>query len=245
MKAIILAAGYGSRLLPVTRDVPKCLVRVGGTEILLLQLRALAAAGIGEAVVVTGYRRAQVDAFVAEAMPLAVTTRFNPFWSVANSIGSVWVARDALADDFCLLNGDTVFGPGVLATALTDAREGVGLLVEPVAGATPDDMLVAAPHGRVEAVAKDMDAARATHRSLGVIVGRGPNGYGEALDQVIGAPEGQSSYHHAVIDRMAQDGVPVAAIGRAAGMWQEIDRPEDIRAWASANDAAHAGGGAA
>ena len=75
----------------------------------------------------------------------------------------------------------------------------------------------------------------------GVILGRGAdNPYGDALEQVIAAPEGQSSYHHAVIDRLAQDGVTVAAVERAAGRWQEIDRPEDVAAWA----AAHGGAGA-
>lgn len=241
MKAIILAAGYGSRLLPVTRDVPKCLVRVGGREILALQLAALAAAGVTEAVVVTGYRHAQVAAFLAAGTPIPARTRFNPFWSVANSIGSVWEAREELMGDFCLMNGDTVFDPGVLAAAIGGAGEAVSLVVEPLAGAALDDMLVSVRAGRVAAVAKDLPAEQATHRSLGVILGRGAdNPYGDALEQVIAAPEGQSSYHHAVIDRLAQDGVTVAAVERAAGRWQEIDRPEDVAAWAEA----HGGAGA-
>src|SRR3546814_12492201 len=112
MKGIILSAGNGSRLLPLTRDMPKCLVDVDGRSILDWQLRALAEAGVTNAAVVVGYRARRVQAHLdATAPPLPVDLVYNPFWRVASSIGSVWAARDHLDGPFVLTNGDTVFEP--------------------------------------------------------------------------------------------------------------------------------------
>jgi choline kinase len=235
MKAVILSAGYGSRLLPLTMEIPKCLVKVQGREILLRQLATLAEAGIEEAAIVVGYRHRQVRQFIAErALPLRVSTVFNPFWSVSNSIGSVWVAREHLLEPFCLLNGDTIFDETVLTEALRQPPPGIGLLVEATRGNVLDDMRVAVEAGRVTAVAKDLDPARTTHRSLGVITSTGRDGaYAGALQTVIERDSGHAAYHHAIVAELAAT-VGVSAIEHHAGKWQEIDRPEDIDAWGQA-----------
>lgn len=234
MKAILLAAGQGSRLLPLTLERPKCLVPVGGRAILDHQLAACAAAGVEAAVVVGGYRIAQIAAHLAarpaDALPVRLV--FNPFWAVASSIGSVWAARDLLDDAFLLMNGDTLFDPDALRFAVAKAAPGVSLLVDPLDGpAEVDDMLVAVERARVTAVAKTLAPARATHRSLGVVVAGAGSGYAAALDSVIGVDDGIHAFHHAIIDRLARAG-SVAALSLPPGIaWQEVDRPEDIARW--------------
>jgi choline kinase len=230
--AIILSAGQGSRLLPITALRPKCLVEVAGRTLLAQQLEALAAAGIAGATVVTGYRHRQVQEALAGPQPLSVETRFNPFWAVASSIGSVWIARDRLHRPFCLMNGDTLFDPEILAAALTAPGAGLGLVVEPIDDASYDDMLVQVTGGIVQAVGKDLAETQASHRSLGVIVaGERHADYAQALEEAIAERNGAGAYHHDVIDRLAQAGAAVAAIERAPGYWREIDRPEDITVW--------------
>ncbi|MBB4616587.1 NTP transferase domain-containing protein [Sphingomonas abaci] len=234
MKAILLAAGQGSRLLPLTLERPKCLVPVGGRAILDHQLDACAAAGVEEAVVIGGYRIAQIAAHLAarpsDALPVRLV--LNPFWAVASSIGSVWAARDLLGDAFLLMNGDTVFDPDALRFAAAHAGAGVSLLVDPLDGpAEPDDMLVTVAGSRVTAVAKTLGPALASHRSLGVVVARAGSGYAAALEAVIGGPEGIHAFHHAILDRLARDDA-VAALALPSGLaWQEVDRPEDIARW--------------
>ncbi len=237
MQAVILSAGIGSRLLPLTREIPKCLVEVGGRSILDHQLEALHVAGIERAVIVGGYRYRQIGAHLARAAPLLpVRLVFNPFWSVASSIGSVWMARDLLADPFCLMNGDTVFAADLLAAAVQAPGEGVGLLVEPLRAAALDDMLATVANRQVCAVAKDLPLDVATHRSLGVIVSNGGDAYVHALENVIARPGGLNAFHHAVIAELAGY-APVRAIVAGEGAWQEIDQPEDIVAW-TGHDAA-------
>ena len=232
MQAVILSAGIGSRLLPLTREIPKCLVEVGGRSILDRQLDALHAAGIEQAVIVGGYRYRQIGAHLARSTPpLPVRLLFNPFWSVASSIGSVWMARDLLDAPFCLMNGDTVFAADLIAAAVRAPGEGVGLLVEPLRVAAPDDMLVTVANRQVCAVAKDLPLDVATHRSLGVIVSNGGDAYARALESVIAQPGGLDAFHHAIIADLAAY-APVRAIVAGEGAWQEIDQPEDIAAWA-------------
>ena len=91
MRAIIISAGQGTRLLPLTMKAPKCLIEVHGRTILDHQIQALHAAGINEIIVVGGYRVAQIRDHLARlAAPPVVRLLINPFWSVASSIGSVW-----------------------------------------------------------------------------------------------------------------------------------------------------------
>lgn len=243
--AVIVSAGRGSRLLPLTEAMPKCLVPVGGRAILDHQLDALAEAGVRRAVVVAGYRAEQVEAHLArrrnERMGGGVDARmvFNPAWDGASSIASVRAAEAYVAGPFLLMNGDTVFEGRVIATALAAAGPGVNLAVEraPVLGGEVafelDDMRVAIDAGLVTAVAKTLPDTIATHRSLGLIVCRDADGggYGSALRRVIDAPDGLQSYHHDVIDLLARErGVRAIEI---AGGWREIDRPQDIAAWSA------------
>ena len=237
MKAIILAAGHGSRLLPLTLSTPKCLVEVGGRAILDHQLDAVAAAGFDGAVIVGGYRIDQVAAHLGGRRGDPPTELvFNPFWSIANSIGSVWAARAHLEAPFALMNGDTLFDTAILQVARADcgradAAPGVTLVVERLAEAGLDDMLVEADGDQVLAVGKHLVGHQATDRSLGLILSSGGTAYADALRAVIGEDDGIHAYHHAVVRRVAQ-GPGVRALRIAPGVrWQEIDRPEDIVQW--------------
>jgi choline kinase len=232
MKGIILCAGQGSRLLPLTLEMPKCLVKVQGQEILLHQLSALHTAGIRQAAIVIGYQHRQVLAFLERELPVEVFPIFNPFWSVASSIGSVWSARGHLAEPFCLMNGDTVFDASMIDGAVRQAKPGINLLVEETHDLEFDDMRVTVEAGSVVAVSKALPTEKTTHRSLGVILSNDTRGrYLKALDEVISATDGYKAFHHAVIARLAET-AGVHAISRDAGAWQEIDRPEDIERWA-------------
>ncbi len=232
MKAIILAAGHGSRLLPLTLTTPKCLVEVGGRAILDHQLDAVSAAGFDGAVIVGGYRIDQIDAHLAgRDGGLPTTLVFNPFWSVANSIGSVWAASAHLHTPFALMNGDTLFDAAILRGARARSAAGVTLVVEPLEQPGLDDMLVEADGERVIAVGKHLVGHQATDRSLGLILSAGGTAYAEALRAVIGEPDGLHAYHHAVVRRVAERS-GVRALRIAPDLrWQEIDRPEDIAQW--------------
>lgn len=232
MKAIVISAGQGTRLLPLTQHIPKCLVEVSGRAILDHQISALHAAGIEEVIVVGGYRAEHIREHLAQRPP-PIRTRLliNPFWSVASSIGSVWAARDYLDSPFCLINGDTIFDASVFEHALANIRPGVNLLVEAAATPAEDDMRVQVRNLKVVAVGKDLPLRDTTHRSLGVVLSPDTGGvYRQALQTVIERPDGHNAYHHAVIHHLARTN-EVTAIPNQGGLWCEVDRPEDIEQW--------------
>src|SRR5688500_437520 len=109
MKAIILSAGQGSRLGHLVDDRPKCLIDFGGRTLLDRQLDTLGANGVAEVVVVTGFHDELVEAAIAARTGgPAVRTIFNPFFKVADNLGSLFMAREALAGDCLVWNGDTL-----------------------------------------------------------------------------------------------------------------------------------------
>src|ERR671910_646440 len=112
LRAVILCAGQGRRLLPLTDFSPKCLLRIAGRPVLEWQLRALAANGITDVTVVTGFGADAVEQALRRmgAVAEGVRTLFNPFFAVSDNAGSCFLARGLLRDsDAVLLNGDTVF----------------------------------------------------------------------------------------------------------------------------------------
>jgi choline kinase len=122
MRAIILAAGQGTRLSPLTDDRPKCLVPFLGKPILDHVLASLAAAGIDDVAVVTGYR---ADMIAARGL----TTRHNPDFERTNMVHSLFCAEDLMTDDDLLIvYGDIVFHPR-LALALKESPAPFALAV--------------------------------------------------------------------------------------------------------------------
>jgi choline kinase len=124
-KAIILAAGPGSRLLPHTAHCPKCLTSIGGHAILQYQIAALHHCGVHDIVIVVGYLSDQIREFVRES----VTFVDNREYASTNSSYSLWLARHHLRDGFIHLNSDLLFEPSLLH-ALLDAPEENAVIVD-------------------------------------------------------------------------------------------------------------------
>jgi choline kinase len=117
-KAIILAAGFGSRLSPLTDGAPKCLTLVNGTPILLNALDALDAAGVEECTIVTGYMAQAVERAVGERhRGLKIRYILNDIYMKTNDMYSLLLAGEVLAEGAMVLEGDVFFRPPLLSEA--------------------------------------------------------------------------------------------------------------------------------
>src|SRR5215467_5483250 len=110
MTAIILAAGVGKRLHAASGGRPKCLIEIGGTSLLCRLLESLAACGIEDAVVVTGFGDAAVREAVAAPPPrLRVATAFNPRFEegaiLSLATANAWLDRPVIVMDADVLCG--------------------------------------------------------------------------------------------------------------------------------------------
>ena len=116
MHAVILAAGRGERLRPLTDTTPKCLTLVGGKPILEYELDALEAAGIKECTIVVGYRASQIiEHFGPNFKHLTLNYVRNPDYATTNNLYSLWLARDCLQSRTILIEGDLLFCSELIA----------------------------------------------------------------------------------------------------------------------------------
>lgn len=112
-RAVIVAAGEGKRMRPVTLDTPKSLVRVNGVRLIDTVLRGLLANGIGEIYIVVGYLKEQFK--VLEREYPGVTLIENPWYDSCNNISSLYAAREHL-EDAIITDADLIIrDPRVLA----------------------------------------------------------------------------------------------------------------------------------
>jgi histidinol-phosphate/aromatic aminotransferase/cobyric acid decarboxylase-like protein/GTP:adenosylcobinamide-phosphate guanylyltransferase len=109
-RAVVLAAGLGTRMRPLTSDIPKCLVEVNGIPVLFRSLRVLALAGVTEAVIVVGHEAAQVRRRIGNTFAgIDIVYVDAPLFDTTNNIRSLWDARGYCDEDVLLLEGDVVF----------------------------------------------------------------------------------------------------------------------------------------
>lgn len=126
-RAVILAAGLGSRLRPLTDDRPKPLVPIFGVPLLHHALHQLEAAGVRRATIVVGYRKERIQKFFGQYFGgLEITYCESGVFDRTGSAYSLWLARDALmAGDCLLLEGDVFFERAVLDRVLSSRESDV------------------------------------------------------------------------------------------------------------------------
>lgn len=122
MKAVILAAGRGSRLHPYTAECPKCLTELGGQSLIARQLSVLRGAGIDDITIVTGYQ--------AEMLALPGTRQcHNAAWATTNMVESLFCAEAGFGDDLIVSYSDIVYQPDVIEALLASAAD-VSVIVD-------------------------------------------------------------------------------------------------------------------
>jgi choline kinase len=233
-KAIILSAGQGSRLGHLTDDRPKCLIEFNGRTLLDRQLDALAANGVEEAVVVTGFRDDQIEAALARrgnAGP-RVRTVYNPFYKVADNLGSLFVAREELEGDLLVWNGDTLVSEALMSRVVGNRdRQGICVTIDRKDDYDDDDMkVVVAEDGGLEAIGKRISEG-VNGESIGLLAFRGDGArrFRMAIEKAMRTTEGTTIWYLRVIHQIAQE-APVWTFDIQGEEWGEVDFPEDVEA---------------
>lgn len=231
MKAIILSAGQGSRLGHMTDERPKCLIEFGGRSLLDRQLDTLAANGVNEAVVVTGFHDELVNAAVARRSGgPRVRTIFNPFYKVADNLGSLFMVRDELDGDCLVWNGDTLVSNALMAKVVgNNGRDGICVTIDRKDGYDEDDMkVIADPDGRLRAIGKRI-AEGVNAESIGLLAFRngGAERFRAAIERAMRTSEGTTIWYLRVIHHLAQND-EVWTLDIKGEEWGEVDFPEDV-----------------
>ena len=228
-RAIILAAGQGKRLLPLTEAQPKCLIELSGKSLLAWQLERLQAAGVEEAVIVTGFRADAVEAEVARlGLAMPVRLAFNPFYTVSDNTASCWIVRAEFDRDVLILNGDTLFGPGVAERLLAAPEVDITVTIDRKPSYDADDMKVLTEAGKLRAIGKTIEAYDAESIGFLRFSKAGAAKFAAGVDQVLSHPEGLRRWYLSVIDELAHKGVDVRVCSIEGLEWGETDFPADV-----------------
>ncbi len=233
MIAIILSAGQGRRLMPYTQDLPKCLLPVDGERpVLEVQLRALRDGGITEARIMVGFQAPKVEAFLASNPVRGIDVKcvFNPFFDSTDNLVTAWLARSEMKGEFLLLNGDTLFEPGVLRCLLAAPKAPITLVVNGKAEYDADDMKVSiCAKGRIRAISKTLVNGMVNGESIGLMrfSGTGIDAFRSGLDRAVRTNRGLNAYYLSVIDELTRL-MPVETALMTGLWWGELDSPEDL-----------------
>jgi L-glutamine-phosphate cytidylyltransferase len=226
--ALLLAAGTGSRLRPLTLDAPKCLTEVSGEPILARLLDNLRVQGINRLVVVTGYLDHCVREYLEEnASDMQLDYVFNPVYRTTNNIYSLWLAKKAIEEPFVLIESDLVFEASMLEPMLIPDRIAVSNILPWMNGTMLElnaDKAVKAFHVNHdvddERRYKTVNICSLSSQSWQRVIAR--------LDHYIEDGRVNEYYETVFADMVADGSLEFNAVLFNENKWYEIDAMEDL-----------------
>lgn len=234
MKAIILAAGRGSRMKNLTAEKPKCLVELRGKALLDWQLEALRAAGIREIAIVTGYKQ--------ELLANRGLVEFhNGRWAETNMVSSLACADEWLQAEPCIVSYSDIFYDASAVTALMECSALLAVTYDPnwreLWESRFGDPLLDAETFRIKAdgtLAEIGNKPRSVEEVEGQYMGLlryTPEGWGEVVRIRAGLSQDERDKMHmtGTLQMVIEAGrLPISTVSYT-GEWGEVDNMEDLR----------------
>lgn len=127
--ALLLAAGTGSRLFPLTENSPKCLTLVNDKSILDRLLKNLKSQGFAKLVIITGHLKECIMEYLGEKSgDISIEYIHSPLYKTTNNIYSLWLARHVIKEPFVLFESDLVLNSTLLDNMVYPDRMAVALM---------------------------------------------------------------------------------------------------------------------
>jgi len=231
MKAIILAAGVGSRLSPLTNELPKTLVEIKGKPMINYILDNLTGLNIDEIIIVLGHFAHKIGEHLGEkykGIPIKYT--FNPIYKQTNSTYSLWLTKDIAGDEFLVINADTLFDKeiakdliqsnGEIAMSIDDSIEGIN---------RKDAMRVTIENGLIKDADKKIPIERTHGDAIGLykFKGQGAKILFSEIQKLIDENIYDQLFTFAV--RRVMERFDVYPVSTKCLPWTEIDDKEDLQ----------------
>jgi len=227
-RVIILAAGVGQRLYPLTKPIPKCLLKVGNLSILDRILQSLEKFGADEALIVAGHEIRKIEsAIIKQNYSMLIKILFNPCYAQYNNIYSLWLAREYLSDGFVLYNSD-VITPSELISNVFNSRHSDFLVIDEKRELGREEMKVKIQNNRIVAISKELDPQIADGEYIGIAKFSGDGGriLATELDALIRNNDTQVFYEAALANLLAY--YPITKFSTNGAPWIEVDSFADL-----------------
>lgn len=226
MKAVILAAGLGTRLRPITNDVPKCMVPVNGIRIIDKQIDNLLANGINEIYVVDGYKAEVLSNHLKETFP-QVQVVSNPRYAETNNMYSLYLtSKYVKGEEFLLMNADVYYDSTIITGMLQgDSQSKIAC---DRSGFMEESMKITLEGGRINHISKRITPVEYYAVSIDVyrISARDSVVLFKEIEQTILVKKDENSWTEVALDHIFKETsfIPYVIDGR----WFEIDNHEDL-----------------
>ena len=232
MKALILAAGRGSRIHSIHGNHPKCLIRFNGSRSTILdhQIESLFSAGIKDIGIVVGYEKNQIINHIAARYGAHRRNFFfieNPLFAKTNNIVSFWLAETWLSKEpFVCLNADVVFDPQILTPAVTSGAP-ISMIVD--SAWRDETMKVVIAGDRIVRMSKGIPQSEFSGTYIGITAFSGSvqEELFPKVRKLIQAGR-EKEFFNVAVQQLADEGTHVGFTSTGSLPWAEIDDPADL-----------------
>jgi len=236
MRIIILAAGKGERMMPLTRNSPKPLLELGnGRTLLEEQIESVKKSqAIDEIVLVIGYLAEQIEAKIKtyNLEDLKITTLYNPFYGQSNNLMTLWFSKHYMDNDFIITNGDNIFDYHVFQKLVRNNSNGIFLTTNLKRSYDEDDMKVILKDKKIIQVSKLIENKTANAESVGLVLVSGKkyrNIFKETLELLARDKEYLNKYWLEVFNKLSEKCVDINSFDiDGSKQWREIDFHLDL-----------------
>jgi NDP-sugar pyrophosphorylase family protein len=229
--ALLLAAGMGNRLSPLTDSTPKCLVEVNRIPILERLMRSLRSHGFTRLFVVTGHLSEVIEDYLGSRYAgIEIIYIASPLYKTTNNIYSLWLAGNEIDEPFMLIESDLVFHSELLTPMLQPDRIAVSEMLPWMNGTT----VTLNGSKQLKAICLGAESRNcASHYKTVNIYNFSRNTWRlvqERLDQYISAGKVHGYYEAVFAELVAEGMISLAPVFFDAARWYEIDTLKDLSA---------------
>jgi len=227
MKAIILAAGRGARLGEHSKNLPKCLLKIGDQCLIDHQIQALRSSGVYHIVLVLGYMSQHVRKHVEKYDDIHFTFLENNEYSCTNTAYSLWIARSEMKEDFIYLNSDVLFHPELIRRLINSGGENTLAVVRKKTGT--EEVKVTLQGCRITSIGKDVDSELSYGEFIGVARFSSRIGelFADKLEELACHDDHRMDYFESALQNMVHY-IPMTALDVSDMFCIEIDYPDDL-----------------
>lgn len=254
MKAVLLAAGAGERLLPLTATRPKHLLKVAGKPILQYCLEAVKHAGITEVIVITHYMSETIRSYFGDGSNLGLKIVYAEQPKILGTGNAAGVAEPYLDSDFVLIYGDLLFGRDAVKDVLSkfqNSETAAVMGVVPVDHPESYGIIEKAADGKVKGIVEKPTPGKAPSNLANAGVYVFSKAVFDKIKQTKASIRGEWELTDA-ITMLAEEGKTVIAAELSKGDWFDVGRPWDLldanvwalnriehKIWGTVEDGAH------
>lgn len=226
-KAVIVAAGLSSRLYPLTKEMPKGLLKVGDTPILERSVKILSRFGIKNIAIVVGFKKEKIVSYLGKK----VNYIFNPFYRHCNNMGSLWFSKTFVENSpFLYLHGDMIYEEEIierLISSFQKSKDDIYLATD-YTFFDEESMKVKTKKGYLIESSKEIPLEEATGEWIGISLIRSSRDLFKYIEKIL-YEDGLNFYDTYAFTKMAKDGYKIYCPSIGNLKWVEIDFLDDLK----------------